>query len=137
MVRRGAWKGRYSVLSLGVAVLLVALTSVGSWAWWGQRAIAQSGQAHYLAANADTVHWGYFSQSLAPQLTVDSGDTITVETLTHHANDDASLMVLGDPGAESVYEWTPDFKGVDRRGPVPRIRKSTPKARGMVQGSIS
>lgn len=76
-------------------------------------------QHHYLPVNAETVHWGYFSQNLEPRLTVHSGDVITVETLTHHANDDASRMVTGDPGAESVYAWTEDFKGVDRRGAGP------------------
>jgi hypothetical protein len=33
---------------------------------------------HYLPANADTVHWGYFSKLLKPQLEVDSGDYITL-----------------------------------------------------------
>jgi acetamidase/formamidase len=79
-------------------------------------ALAQTPQEHVLPANAETVHWGYFSQSLEPKLRVDSGDIIKVETLTHHANDDASLMVLGDAGAESVFEWTAAGKGVDRRG---------------------
>src|SRR6516165_1484261 len=44
---------------------------------------------HYLPATADTVHWGYFSKLLKPQLEVDSGDYVTIEALTHHANDDA------------------------------------------------
>lgn len=79
-------------------------------------ATATEPQDHYLPVNADNVHWGYFSQSLEPRLVINSGDVVTVETLTHHANDDASLMVEGDPGAESVYAWTEDFKGVDRRG---------------------
>src|ERR1700731_2879160 len=74
---------------------------------------------HYLPANADTVHWGYFSKLLKPQLEVDSGDYVTIETLTHHANDDAERMVKGDPGAESVYLWTKDKKGVNRRGAGP------------------
>lgn len=78
-----------------------------------------SATKHFLPANADTVHWGYFSQSLAPELTVDSGDIITVETLTHHANDDAERMVAGDPGAESVFAWTEEGKGVERRGAGP------------------
>ena len=34
---------------------------------------------------------------------VESGDFVTIETLTHHANDDAERMVKGDPGAESVF----------------------------------
>ena len=74
---------------------------------------------HYLPANADTVHWGYFSKLLKPQLEVDSGDYITIEALTHHANDDGERMVKGDPGAESVFLWTKDKKGVNRRGAGP------------------
>ncbi|MBD2233961.1 acetamidase/formamidase family protein [Phormidium tenue] len=101
---------RFGLLGLGLAVAL------GLGGLMINRAIAQTPQEHYLAANADTVHWGYFSQSLEPKLTINSGDIVTVETLTHHANDDASLMVMGDPGAESVFAWTPEGKGVDRRG---------------------
>jgi hypothetical protein len=48
---------------------------------------------HHLPANADTVHWGYFSKKLKPQVEIDSGDFITIEALTHHANDDAERMV--------------------------------------------
>src|SRR3984957_14310719 len=71
---------------------------------------------HHLPANADTVHWGYFSKQLKPQVEIDSGDFITIEALTHHANDDAERMVKGDPGAESVFLWTKEKKGVNRRG---------------------
>src|SRR4051812_2080786 len=74
---------------------------------------------HHLPANADTVHWGYFSKKLKPQVEIDSGDFITIEALTHHANDDAERMVKGDPGAGSVYLWTKDKKGVNRRGAGP------------------
>ena len=74
---------------------------------------------HYLPANADTVHWGYFSKLLKPQLEVDSGDYVTIEALTHHANDDAERMIKGDPGAESVFLWTKDKKNVNRRGAGP------------------
>jgi hypothetical protein len=74
---------------------------------------------HYLPATADTVHWGYFSKLLKPPLEVDSGDYVTIEALTHHANDDADRMIKGDPGAESVYLWTKDRKGVNRRGAGP------------------
>jgi acetamidase/formamidase len=74
---------------------------------------------HYLPATADTVHWGYFSKLLKPQLEIDSGDYVTIEALTHHANDDAERMIKGDPGAESVFLWTKEKKGVDRRGAGP------------------
>jgi acetamidase/formamidase len=76
--------------------------------------------SHYsIPATADTVHWGYFSKSLRPLVEVQSGDFVTIETLTHHANDDSARMVKGDPGAESVYFWDKTRKGVNRRGAGP------------------
>ena len=61
---------------------------------------------YHLPANAETVHWGFFSRSLKPQVEIGSGDFVTIETLTHQASDDAERMIQGDPGAESVYLWT-------------------------------
>jgi acetamidase/formamidase/AraC-like DNA-binding protein len=74
---------------------------------------------HYLAVDASRVHWGYFSRSLQPQIEINSGDTITIETLTQHASDDPERMIKGDPGAESVFHWTRERKTVDRRGAGP------------------
>lgn len=71
---------------------------------------------YYIPASDKTVHWGFFSHSLKPLVEVESGDFVTIETLTHHANDDAERMVKGDPGAESVFYWDAKRKGVDRRG---------------------
>jgi acetamidase/formamidase len=93
-------------------------------------AFAQSAQAgagkashYYIPASDKTVHWGFFSRSLAPLVQVDSGDFVTIETLTHHANDDAERMVRGDPGAESVFYWDAKKKNVDRRGVGPMDSK--------------
>ncbi len=77
---------------------------------------AAAARHHHLPANADTVHWGFFSKNLKPQVEVDPGDVITIEALTHQASDDHERMIEGDPGAESVYLWTKDKKGVFRRG---------------------
>lgn len=74
---------------------------------------------HLLPVGPDTIHWGYWSRALKPVLEVRSGDYVTVETLTHHANDDPERMVEGDPGAESVYRWTADERAVLRRGAGP------------------
>lgn len=87
---------------------------------------------HYLPVNKDTVHWGYFSKSRKPQLVVNSGDMVTIETLTHHANDDNARMVKGDPGAESVYHWDAKTKNVNRRGAGPM--KPTLFGRGAGEG---
>lgn len=104
----------------------------GATAWGGGISLVTPGMAkaaaaqmppkrsyHHLPATADTVHWGYFSKKLKPQVEIESGDFITIETLTHHAADDLERMVKGDPGAESVYLWTKDKKGVNRRGAGP------------------
>ncbi|HEY9211759.1 MAG TPA: acetamidase/formamidase family protein [Ancylobacter sp.] len=74
---------------------------------------------HHLAVGRDTVHWGYLSRSIPPVLRVRSGAEVTVETLTQHAFDDYDRMIKGDPGAESVFRWTRDYKAVDRRGAGP------------------
>lgn len=73
----------------------------------------------HLPATDKTVHWGYFSHSLQPVLEVNSGDIVTVETLTQHAYDDYDRMIHADPGAESVFHWSRDRKNVDRRGAGP------------------
>ncbi|MGK6320315.1 acetamidase/formamidase family protein [Sphingomonas sp. DT-204] len=74
---------------------------------------------HHLPVSPQTVHWGYLSRSLKPVLHVCSEDFVTVETLTHHANDDPERMVEGDPGASSVYHWDAGGKAIDRRGAGP------------------
>ena len=74
---------------------------------------------HHLAVEARRVHWGYFSRALPPQTEINSGDTITIETLSQHASDDPERMIAGDAGAESVFGWTRQKKNVDRRGAGP------------------
>jgi acetamidase/formamidase len=78
---------------------------------------------YYLPANAETVHWGYFSKLLKPLVEVESGDFVTIEALTHHANDDAERMIKGDSGVESVFYWDKQRKGVNRRGAGPMDHK--------------
>lgn len=80
---------------------------------------APPGEHYYLPVSDKTVHWGYLSRALAPVLYLKSGDVVTIETLTQHANDDRERMVDGDPGAESVFHWTATHKAVDRRGAGP------------------
>jgi acetamidase/formamidase/AraC-like DNA-binding protein len=74
---------------------------------------------HHLPIDASHVHWGFFSRGLKPLIEIASGDTITVETLSQHASDDPERMIQGDEGAESVFRWTAQGKGVERRGAGP------------------
>ena len=115
--RRAFLKSSFAA-SGGAAALTTAGISLVSPALAQTSAARAPGQPslHHLPANAGTVHWGYFSKLLRPQVEVDSGDFVTIETLTHHANDDAERMIQGDAGAESVFLWTREKKGVMRRG---------------------
>ena len=60
---------------------------------------------HKLRATPETVHWGYFSATLAPALKVKSGDLIRAEAVTHHAGDDPELMF--DDGVEAIFTKIP------------------------------
>src|SRR5437764_12064228 len=92
---------------------LVGSGAAAAWAASGTLVSPASAQArpgqptyHYLPANADTVHRGYFSKLLKPQLEVVSSDYVTIEVITDHSKHDAERMIKGDPGAESVFLWT-------------------------------
>jgi hypothetical protein len=37
---------------------------------------------HHLNCNTDTIHWGWFDATLKPILTIDSGDRVTVDTVS-------------------------------------------------------
>jgi acetamidase/formamidase len=58
-----------------------------------------------LPLSAANVHWGFFSKTLEPALTVDSGTEVKVEMATHHGCDDYDKMILGDPAMEEIDTW--------------------------------
>ena len=70
-------------------------------------------RVHDLPATPQTVHWGYFDPGLEPVLTVDSGDLVRVEAVTHHAGDAPDLLM--DDGIAAI------FAEVDDRGPGPHV----------------
>ena len=112
-----------SLVATGAASTLVGLTGsyVSTAQAQGLNPVKPGDVSHHyhLPASDQTVHWGFFSKSLKPVVTVDSGDYVTIEALTHHAADDWDRMIKGDPGAESVYYWDKNKKNVDRRGAGP------------------
>ncbi|MDE8347094.1 MAG: acetamidase/formamidase family protein [Acidocella sp.] len=61
---------------------------------------------HELPATPKTVHWGYFDASLAPVLTVSSGDVIRAEAVTHHAGDAPELMM--DDQIREIFKAIPE-----------------------------
>ena len=68
---------------------------------------------HSLEALVDTVHWGYFDASLKPVLTVDSGDTVVVDTVSGGLNELGSLDRL-KPNHRKIAENV-------QQGPGPHI----------------
>ena len=70
-------------------------------------------QAYKLPALPSTVHWGYFDRDIQPALTVRSGATLAVETITHHAGDAPDLLM--DEEIAALWDQVVD------RGPGPHI----------------
>ena len=116
--RRGFLKGALTVGGMAASWGAAGLSSVSN-AQAQPTMVPGTKNHYYLPATDKTVHWGYFSKLLKPLVEVNSGDFVTIEVLTHHANDDAARMVKGDPGAESVFFWDRQRKCVDRRGAGP------------------
>src|SRR6267378_318514 len=64
---------------------------------------AKSTGKHYvLPANKDTVQWGWLDPTEKPKVVVDSGDTVSIETLRH------SMDVPASSSPPSVC-WPPNF----------------------------
>src|SRR5579862_2333560 len=70
---------------------------------------------HTLRATPASVHWGHFDASLAPVLTVRSGDLVQAEAVSHHAGDDPDLMF--DESIEALFQGIPP----EERCPGPHI----------------
>jgi len=60
------------------------------------------GATHELRATPDTVFWGYIDRSQAPVLSVDPGDVVVVEGITHHSGDAPDLLM--DEGITAIWE---------------------------------
>ncbi len=67
------------------------------------------GKVYLLPATLETTQWGWFDNSQAPVLTVDSGDTVVMETMMHSHN-----AVVPGRTIEEIKKLRTDFPG---RGP--------------------
>jgi acetamidase/formamidase len=67
------------------------------------------GKLHLLPATLETTQWGWFNNAQKPVLTVDSGDTIMIETMMHSHN-----QVVPGTTIEAIKKLRTDHPG---RGP--------------------
>jgi hypothetical protein len=74
---------------------------------------------HYLAATVDTVVWGYYDPNATAAITMSSGETITVEVITHHGGHDYAKMIRGDPAVEEIFYWEETQSLLDK--PEPKL----------------
>src|SRR5919205_4361757 len=63
-------------------------------------------KTHLLQSTARTVHWGYFDGSLAPVLTIESGDRVVIECVSGNP----AWM----PPPESGFKVLPDLQRVHK-----------------------
>jgi len=76
--------------------------------------------AEYLIPNPQTVHVGYFSAALKPVLTINSGDTVTIESVA--GLDPAIIDASGVVPLSAVPEYVRAIgRDVTDRGPGPHI----------------
>jgi acetamidase/formamidase len=64
--------------------------------------------SHHLAASADACHIGFFEAARAPRLTIASGDTVTVDTLS------GTLAMLEQAPGHTPPEFASVWAGADR-----------------------
>ena len=68
---------------------------------------------HHLKAGAETCHWGFFDATLQPVLTIDSGDDVTIDTLSGAPESHRCPIRLHiPPELEEVHDRA------ERRGPA-------------------
>lgn len=94
------------VLVCGATLLFAASVSAQSVALPGKKL---QGTLHLLSATLETTQWGWFDNSQAPVLKIDSGDTIVLETMMHSHN-----QVVPGKTIEEIKKLRTDHPG---RGP--------------------
>ncbi|MCS0504212.1 acetamidase/formamidase family protein [Ancylobacter mangrovi] len=86
---------------------------------------------HYLPARPGTVNWGQWDASLKPTLTIKSGDTVVMDTLSGEPEDmpDPALGFTPVPGQREVFENT-------FRGPGPHLLTGPVFVEGAEPGDV-
>jgi acetamidase/formamidase len=74
---------------------------------------------HRIEAGPDTVHWGYFDAALPPALTMESGDTVTISTVSGGAEVMPPPPLVVPPALRAIQSaHNPKLPGHICTGPV-------------------
>ena len=74
---------------------------------------------HRLDAGPETVHWGFFDAALKPLMTVESGDTVTISTVSGMADQMPAAPLTVPPGLAAIHrQVTQKLPGHICTGPV-------------------
>ncbi|MBA2676535.1 acetamidase/formamidase family protein [Ramlibacter sp.] len=74
---------------------------------------------HHLRSAPDTIHWGFFDAALPPVLSIDSGDQVTVETVTGGASNLPGAGFHVPPELLRIHaECKPRLPGYILTGPI-------------------
>src|SRR5712664_2355256 len=103
------------------------------------RAVSVGGGKYYvLPATLETTKWGWLDPQEPPKLTINSGDTVAIETMMHAHNaiqpgstiDDIAKLRLANPGGGPHSVTGPVYVNTAEPGDVLeiRIKKIVPKA---------
>jgi len=127
-------------LILTALLTLVLGANVTAWAQQKQKpkaGAAKTGKHYSLPATSETTQWGWLDPNEKPKLTVESGDTISVETLLHSLDqikpgvtmDEIVRLRLANPGGGPHSVTGPIYVNGAEPGDTLeiRIRKIVPK----------
>jgi len=103
-------------------------------------AAAETGKHHVLAATRETTQWGWLDPNEKPKLTVNSGDTVSIETLMHSLDqiqpgtpmEEIVRLRLANPGGGPHSVTGPIYVSEAEPGDTMeiRIKKIVPKGDG-------
>jgi acetamidase/formamidase len=84
---------------------------------------------HHLTSSAKTCHWGFFDATRAPHLSVNSGDTVTIDTLTGGPDMVPPAPFYTPPELADVHKHSDRF-------PAPHILTGPVAIEGAVPGDV-
>ena len=92
----------------------IALAAAAALPICAQQTIPSSrlGKIHLLPATLETTQWGWFDNAQAPVLTINSGDTVVMETMMHSHN-----QVVPGRTIEEIKKLRTDHPGRGPGGP--------------------